>query len=46
MSNVPCRVVGTVNVEDADGRVKGGKRETQPFGDRDVDEGGVCTAVE
>ena len=46
MSDVPCRVAGAVYVKDANGVGKRGKRETQPFGDRDVDKGGICAAVE
>ena len=46
MSDVPCRVAGTVYVKDANGSIEGGERETQPFSNRDVDEGGVSTAVE
>ena len=46
MGDVPCRVAGAVYIEDLNRGVKRGKRETQPFSDRDVDEGGICTAVE
>ena len=46
MSDVPCRVAGTIYVKDPNGGVERGKRETQPFSDRDVNEGGVCAAVE
>ena len=46
MSDVPCRVAGTVNVEDMNGVVKRGKRETQSFSNSDVDEGGVRAAIE
>ena len=46
VGDVPCRVAGTVYVKDANRCVKWGKREAQPFSDRDVDEGGVCTAIE
>ena len=46
MGDVPCRVVGTVYVKDANRSVKRDERETQPFSDRGVDEGGVCAAVE
>ena len=46
MSDVPCRVAGTINVEDTDGSVERGERKTQPFSDRDVNEGGVCATVE
>ena len=46
MGDIPCHVAGAVHIEDVNRRVERGKQETQPFGDRDVDEGGVCAAVE
>ena len=46
VGDVPCRVAGAVHVEDVDRGFERGKRETQLFRDRDVDEGGVCTTVE
>ena len=46
VSDVTCRVAGSINIEDADRVSECLKWETQPFCDQSVNEGGVSSAIQ
>ena len=45
MCNISCQVAGAIHVKDAYRVCKGFQRESHPFSDRSVNEGGVGSAV-